>query len=74
MQTRESDVDLPMKSNRRYCLVSPCRDEADYMVRTLESVTNQSEPPALWVIVDDGSSDDGCKCPKCGKEGKLPKK
>jgi biofilm PGA synthesis N-glycosyltransferase PgaC len=28
------------------------------MVRTLETITNQSEPPALWVIVDDGSSDE----------------
>lgn len=27
------------------------------MVRTLETVTSQSEPPALWVIVDDGSTD-----------------
>lgn len=27
------------------------------MVRTLEAVTNQSERPALWVIVDDGSTD-----------------
>jgi glycosyltransferase involved in cell wall biosynthesis len=43
--------------NRRYCLITPCRDEADYAERTLESVTSQSEPPALWVIVDDGSSD-----------------
>lgn len=46
-----------MKSSRRYCLVSPCRDEAEYMVRTLETVTTQSEPPSLWVIVDDGSTD-----------------
>ena len=28
------------------------------MTRTLESVTSQSVPPALWVIVDDGSTDD----------------
>ncbi len=28
------------------------------MVRTLETVTSQSEPPALWVIVDDGSTDE----------------
>jgi len=28
------------------------------MVRTLESVTSQSVPPALWVIVDDGSTDE----------------
>lgn len=27
------------------------------MERTLESVTKQTEPPALWVIVDDGSTD-----------------
>ena len=27
------------------------------MLRTLETVTGQSEPPSLWVIVDDGSSD-----------------
>ncbi|MGB8222437.1 MAG: glycosyltransferase family A protein [Polyangiales bacterium] len=46
-----------MSSRRRYCLVTPCRDEAEYMVRTLETVTAQSEPPHLWVIVDDGSTD-----------------
>lgn len=28
------------------------------MTRTLETVTSQSEPPALWVIVDDGSTDE----------------
>lgn len=28
------------------------------MQRTLASVTGQSQPPALWVIVDDGSTDD----------------
>jgi glycosyltransferase involved in cell wall biosynthesis len=44
--------------SRRYCLISPCRDEAAFARRTLESVLAQSELPALWVIVDDGSSDD----------------
>jgi poly-beta-1,6-N-acetyl-D-glucosamine synthase len=43
--------------NRRYAIISPCRDEADYCRRTLESVTSQTVPPALWVIVDDGSTD-----------------
>ena len=42
---------------RRYVLISPCRDEADYMRRTLDSVIAQSLRPALWVIVDDGSRD-----------------
>ena len=40
-----------------YLLISPCRNEADFMVNTLESVVNQSVPPAKWIIVDDGSTD-----------------
>jgi glycosyltransferase involved in cell wall biosynthesis len=47
-----------MKPDRRYVLVSPCRNEADLMRRTLESVAAQSLPPALWVVVDDGSTDE----------------
>ncbi len=41
-----------------YVLISPCRNEADYMRRTLDSVVAQSVTPGLWVIVDDGSTDD----------------
>jgi biofilm PGA synthesis N-glycosyltransferase PgaC len=44
-------------SGRRYCVITPCRDEARHARRTLEAVTRQSEPPTLWVIVDDGSTD-----------------
>ena len=44
--------------NRRYCLVTPCRDEARFGRRTLESVARQSIPPALWIVVDDGSRDE----------------
>jgi poly-beta-1,6-N-acetyl-D-glucosamine synthase len=43
--------------SRRYCLITPCRDEAAYARVTLDSVVRQSVPPALWVIVDDGSKD-----------------
>lgn len=42
----------------RYVIISPCRDEAEFARRTLESVTRQTVPPALWVIVDDGSTDE----------------
>lgn len=45
-------------SERRYCLITPCRDEARYARRTLESVVRQSERPARWIIVDDGSKDE----------------
>ena len=44
--------------SRRYALITPCRDEAKYALRTLDSVTQQTIPPALWVIVDDGSKDE----------------
>jgi glycosyltransferase involved in cell wall biosynthesis len=47
-----------MKGARRYCLITPVRDEAAFARRTLESVASQSVPPALWVLVDDGSKDE----------------
>jgi poly-beta-1,6-N-acetyl-D-glucosamine synthase len=48
----------PSPAGRRYVLVSPCRDEAKHMRLTLDSVAAQSVPPALWVVVDDGSTDE----------------
>lgn len=47
-----------MRRNSPYVLISPCRDEAQHMRRTLDSVAAQSVPPAAWVIVDDGSTDE----------------
>lgn len=46
-----------MPNPRDYVLISPCRDEADHMRKTLDSVVAQTVQPALWVIVDDGSQD-----------------
>ena len=43
---------------RRYCLVTPCRNEAEYVRATLKSVCEQSATPSKWIIVDDGSTDD----------------
>jgi glycosyltransferase involved in cell wall biosynthesis len=44
-------------TDRRYCLISPCRDEAAYARYTLDSVIAQTIPPSLWIIVDDGCTD-----------------
>src|SRR5580704_10982137 len=46
-----------MKIGHNYVLISPCRDEAEYMRQTLDSVIGQSMRPARWIIVDDGSTD-----------------
>ena len=52
-----SHAQRAMTSTRRYLLISPCRDEAKYVRRTLDSVAAQSVPPTLWIVVDDGSTD-----------------
>src|SRR5437588_6678012 len=41
-----------------YCLISPARNEAEYIRETLDSVLAQTVPPKRWIIVDDGSTDD----------------
>lgn len=43
---------------RGYALVSPGRDEAKYLRRTLDTVIAQTILPSRWVIVDDGSKDE----------------
>ena len=40
-----------------YLLITPVKDEKQYMGSCIESVLDQTLPPVLWVIVDDGSSD-----------------
>ena len=47
-----------MTQNSRYLLVTPCRDEAAFARRTLESVVNQTVRPTQWILVDDGSTDE----------------
>jgi biofilm PGA synthesis N-glycosyltransferase PgaC len=47
-----------MSAARGYVLISPCRDEAKFVRRTLDSVAAQTVTPALWVVVDDGSTDE----------------
>lgn len=40
-----------------YLVISPIRDEARHVARTLRSMRAQTHRPLRWVIVDDGSSD-----------------
>lgn len=41
----------------RYVIITPVRDEAQHVERTIESVSRQTIQPAEWLIVDDGSTD-----------------
>ncbi len=41
-----------------YSVISPVRDEADYLDVTAAAIVAQSHRPVRWVIVDDGSTDD----------------
>jgi glycosyltransferase involved in cell wall biosynthesis len=40
-----------------YVLITPARNEAGYIEKTLASVAAQTVPPKRWVVVSDGSAD-----------------
>lgn len=44
-------------SNCRYAVITPVRDEAQHIVRTIESMRRQTHRAVRWIIVDDGSTD-----------------
>jgi glycosyltransferase involved in cell wall biosynthesis len=41
----------------KYVLITPARNEADFIQKTLDSVVAQTRLPERWVIVDDASTD-----------------
>lgn len=43
--------------SRRYAVITPCRNEAEYLPITIETMVAQTVRPTVWVIVDDGSTD-----------------
>lgn len=47
-----------MKTNsNRYVIISPVRDEAEFLPRVIRAMENQTIQPQEWVVVDDGSTD-----------------
>lgn len=44
-------------SEKRIVLISPVRNEEEYIAKTVESMVNQTLKPVEWLIVDDGSTD-----------------
>ena len=45
-------------SKDRLLIISPVKDEAAYLGRTIRSLVAQTHRPSLWIIVDDGSGDE----------------
>jgi biofilm PGA synthesis N-glycosyltransferase PgaC len=43
--------------NVRYVVISPVRDEAEFLARTIQSMLQQTVKPLEWIIVNDGSTD-----------------
>lgn len=46
-----------MHFKTRYIIITPVRDEEEYIEKTIQSVINQTIKPIEWVIVNDGSTD-----------------
>jgi len=41
----------------KYVIISPVKDEGEYIETTIKSVVSQTVTPSRWIIVDDGSRD-----------------
>ena len=61
LQNTESQISLRVANlptaSVRYCIITPVRDEEEFIGSTIEAVAAQTIRPAEWIIVDDGSTD-----------------
>ena len=53
---------------KRYILVTPCKNEGGNLKKLIQSVLDQTIRPVLWVIMDDGSTDNTLDILKKAKE------
>jgi biofilm PGA synthesis N-glycosyltransferase PgaC len=53
----QTSTSSPVIHSRRYLVVTPCRDEEEFIQITIDTMAAQSVTPSCWVIVDDGSTD-----------------
>jgi asparagine synthase (glutamine-hydrolysing) len=49
------------KYDHYYVIVTPIKNEEAFILKTINSVINQTILPKQWIIVDDGSNDDSVK-------------
>ncbi len=48
---------MSTQQDARYVVITPCRNDESHIGETIRTVVEQSLPPSLWIIVDDGSTD-----------------
>jgi glycosyltransferase involved in cell wall biosynthesis len=44
-------------SSEKYVVITPVRDEQEFIEQTIQSIVNQTIQPIEWIIVNDGSTD-----------------
>lgn len=47
----------PSPRRAKYIVISPVKNEAEHVERTIQSVLSQTLPPHRWILVDDSSTD-----------------
>ena len=57
MQGTETSATYAQRTLPKYVLITPARNEQDFIGLTLESMVGQTYPPMKWIIVNDGSTD-----------------
>ncbi len=48
---------MTAETSHRVAIISPCRNEEETLERTIACMRAQTHAPALWIVVDDGSTD-----------------
>jgi poly-beta-1,6-N-acetyl-D-glucosamine synthase len=56
-RVRRNAVSASRFARVRYAVITPVRDEEQFIAAMIESIAAQTIPPARWIIVDDGSRD-----------------
>lgn len=54
----KNSINSSNPSNLSYVVITPVRNEAQFIGKTIESMVNQTILPKEWIIVDDGSTDE----------------
>src|SRR5258708_6935339 len=57
MDTEEKNIAQKELNTLRYAVITPVRNESEYIEKTIRSMIQQSVKPVEWIIVNDGSTD-----------------